>query len=200
MRKIANIITDSQQTYFSACDLYNIVKTKDELIEGLPTLIIGWKKVSEICSDINVSILDWKINDCLFWCFARRERGENYEIMTKKFENMVISKIIKTLKYEYINLLTEDKEKKKIFLEKLGNDTDKTIYIENDVVFICFNKEDTIYGFSLFDIDYMGKNRKNVLSLLYGNNKNNIIKNTSLPIDIKMTIKNVPYVIPWLYS
>lgn len=31
MRKIANIITDSQQTYFSASDLYNVVKTKDEI-------------------------------------------------------------------------------------------------------------------------------------------------------------------------
>lgn len=199
MRKIANILTNSKKTPFHDCQLYNVVGSKDDLIENIPTLIIGLKKVEEF--GLEYSLLDWKINDNLYWCFSNRERRENYEDNTKKFEKLIIDKIVKEVEYHYFNVLTESNSAKREFFERISNSDCKTVYIENDIVYICFCGEDIVYGFSLSDIEYSGKSNKKILSLLYSMSYITVIKTKDfIPFELKISLSNNPYIIPWLYN
>lgn len=199
MKKIANILTDSKQIWFSGNELYNVTPNKENLMPNLPTLIIGWKKVYEITP--NFRILDWKINENTYWSFSRRERGEKYENCCYDFEKLVIDNIINTVKYHFINLLTVDITEKKNFLLRIKSNENKVIYLENDVIYICFNGEDIVYGLSLGDIDYENKDRKSFLSLIFSSPNVKIVKSKDfLPFDFKRAIADVPYLVPWFYS
>ena len=198
MKKIANILTDSKQTEFTGNDLYNITSDKEKLIPDLPTLIIGWKKVYEITP--NFRILDWKIGENMYWTFSRRERGEKYENCCRDFEKMVLNDIVKRVKYRFVNLLTINVTEKRDFLHKIKSSDSKIIYIENDIVYICFNNEDTVYGISLGDIEYEGKDKKSFLNVIFSSPNAKIVKTKDfLPFNFKISITDAPYLIPWFY-
>ena len=103
MKYIANILTNRK---FSDCTLYNVVLDKKDLIEGIPTLVIGWEYTKKNFSEAN--ILDWRIDNKTFWTFGNRERRQRYEETIIKFRKYVINNLVKSIKYKYISLIHKD--------------------------------------------------------------------------------------------
>ena len=149
MRYFANILTTQK---LEGLDFYNIVSNQDDLISGIPTLIIGWRLANGLYPDCN--ILDWHIKDKIYWTFGKRERREKMEKDLEAFKRITINNIIESVQYVFFNIMVEDKESKKAFYEELTDCVKKTIFVNNDMMYIYNDKENVVYGLSLRDIEY----------------------------------------------
>jgi hypothetical protein len=196
MKYIANILTDKN---FTDSELYNVVSSKDKLIGDIPTLIIGWGYTKKMYPEAN--ILDWKINDNIFWTYGKREKRNKYEENIDKFKKLSINKFIKSVKYQYYNLLTISEEEKKYIISLLCRDCKTYIYINCDMVYIFDDENNIVIGFSLRDIDYINNSRKKMFNIILRNKNNNIIDiKDTLSYDMKISLNECKYVIPYLYS
>ena len=97
MRFIANILTDKK---FINSELYNVVDNKDKLIDGIPTLVIGWGFTKKMYP--NASILNWSIDNNIYWTYGKREKRSRYEENIEKFRQFAISNFIKSVKYKIL--------------------------------------------------------------------------------------------------
>ena len=161
--KIANIYTT---TKFEN-ELYNVTDKKESLIEGIPTLIIGWGNVKHLYP--NADILNWKINENTYWTFGKRERRNEYESRLDKFFDIAVCELDKRIVYRYINLLTATKEEKNALFGKLTNDSKKSVLKYYDMLYLTEESYNVVYGISLRDIDYEGKDRNCVLNIIKKN-------------------------------
>ena len=103
MKFIANILTDKP---FTNAELYNVVSDKNNLIDGIPTLVIGWEYTKKMFN--NASILDWEIDRNTYWTYGKREKRNRYEENLERFRQMSITRFIKSVNYRYSNILIAD--------------------------------------------------------------------------------------------
>ena len=196
MKFIANILTDKP---FSDSELYNVVNNIDNLIVDIPTLVIGWEYTKKMFP--NANILDWEICRNIYWTYGKREKRNKYEENIERFRELALTKFIKSVKYKFYSLLTITDDEKEYVLSLVNNNATSVVYMNNDMVYIFKTNTDNVVGFSLRDIDYMGKDRKNILSKIYKNPNNVIVGiNDSLSWDVKNAIRNCSYVVPYLYA
>lgn len=194
MKYIANILTD-KALKFNA--LYNVVNDRTKIIENIPTLIIGWEFTKKIFP--NANILEWEIEKNIYWTYGNREKRNKYEENLEKFKALALKQFIKSVKYEYCNILIVEKEEKvRIFniINKIG----AHIYANGDMLYVYDDVENKVIGLSLRDIDYIGGDRKKIFASIYKNEKNNFItlNNEELSMDIRSALRNYNYVIPFL--
>ena len=194
MRKIANILTDG---LFNNDGLYNVVKEQSDLIDGIPTLVIGWEKTKKLFP--NTSIIEWKINENTYWTWGNRERRDVQERDLKKFRRIAIKQLSQTIKYVFFNIMTANKRTVEKYISYLMDEKEKYVYIYNDMVYVYCPENNNIVGVSLADIDYMGQDRKPFFRALYGGKNNHIIKD-EIPYNIKNEFKNRSYIFSYLYS
>jgi hypothetical protein len=192
MKYIANILTNRK---FNDTELYNIVSKKEDLISDIPTLVIGWEFTKKMYP--NANILDWKINDLIYWSFNNRERGQRYEETVIKFREYVIKNLVKNTKYKFINVLLNDNKEGLNYL--LDNIENLKIYLNNDIIYITDHLGKWVYGYSLRQFEYLGIDRKIILHKIYKSNNKIINVNDDLSNEMKIALKNYSYVIPCLY-
>lgn len=196
MKPIANIVTTSKIEFN---ELYNIVGDVSEIIADIPTLVIGWKKVKECFGEVD--ILDWRINDLVYWTFNSREKRNRMLEDIEKFYSLAIDHFLKSIKYEFIDLLIMDKPNKRSILNKILDSECKVVYINNDMLYISFCESKYIIGISLYDIEYGGGDRNKILSTLHKSENVFFIKDKDdISLDIKYIFKNHMYAIPCLYN
>lgn len=196
MRFIANILTNKK---FVNSELYNIVNEKDKLIDGIPTLVIGWGFTKKMYP--NANILNWSIDNNIYWTYGKREKRSRYEENIEKFRQFAISNFIKSVKYKFYNLLIINNDEKEYIISLLLKNDGSIVYINYNMVYILDNNKDLVIGFSLRDIDYIGKDRKKILSLIFSNKKNIIVDiKETLSWETKNLLNNCGYVIPYLYG
>ena len=197
MKFIANILTDKP---FTNAELYNVVSDKNNLIDGIPTLVIGWEYTKKMFN--NASILDWEIDRNTYWTYGKREKRNRYEENLERFRQMSITRFIKSVNYRYSNILIADDDEKKYIFSLLENDKDVLYaYLSNDMVYLFDNIDNSVIGFSLRDIDYLGKDRKRVLSKIYYNKNVQLIDiKDCLTWETKNALRNCGYVIPYLWA
>lgn len=194
MKFIANILTDKP---FANAELYNVVGDKDSLIDGIPTLIIGWEYTKKMFN--NASILEWEIDRNTYWTYGKREKRNRYEENLDKFRKLALTRFIKSVKYQYFNILTISNKEKEYILELL-NDKSTYIYMNNDMVYVVDTTENGVIGFSLRDIDYLEKDRKKILSKIYTNKDRVIDIKDKLSWETKNVLHNWNYVVPFLWA
>lgn len=187
--KIANIYTTSK---FES-ELYNITDKKENLIQGVPTLIIGWQNAKKLYPDVD--ILNWKIDENTYWTFGKRERRNEYEEKLDKFLELSVSMLDKTTVYRFINLLSETNDVKKALLSKISSDSKKAALKYYDMLYITESDYNVVYGISLRDIDYEGKDRNCVLNLIKGNSNIEYIEENECSVcnDIISIMQNKVY-------
>ena len=196
MRYLGNIVTDSR---INNLEHYNVVKTIDKVISDIPTLIVGYHKTISIYGN-NFSILDWKIGDNIYWTYGRRERGDRFLEDIEKFKTLCLNYMIKTVDYRLFNILLESVDRKKEFLSYIKDKKDKIVYIDDDMVYL-YEDNKHVMGFSLRDIEYSGGNKKKILSILLSDEKNKVLNSKDVfNNEFNITLKNKPYIIPYLYS
>lgn len=201
MRKIANILTDKKFTEDNT--FYNVVSSVDALIEGLPTLVIGWNFTKSIFPSAN--IVDWKINDNTYFTFGNREKRSIYNERLIKFRDIAVNQFIKSITYKFFNIITSDKSEKAAFLGKLLKEQCKKIIyrVGEDMVYIFIPDDGTVYGILLTDVDYIGKDKVSFYNMICnGMNVETIdIKDgEKLNMLLQNNFKNCRYVVPCLIS
>lgn len=198
MRIIANILTDKN---FESCDFYNIVSQKEDLLENIPTLVIGWEFTKTLYPEAN--IISWEIDKDTYWTFGNRERRQRYEESLVKFRELALNRLVKKIKYKFISSIECDDINFNALNFLLDNFSGFKLYINNDMVYVAGeNTPDTspyVYGFSMREYNYIGLDVKQLFKKIY-NSKIEIIKSTdNIPWEIKNIIKNRNYIIPCLY-
>ena len=193
MKPIANILTDKS---FINDGIYNVVNNPDNLISGIPTLIIGWEYTKTFYPDAN--ILNWEINSDTYWCFGKRERGQRYEETIIKFRNYAINRLIKSIKYKFINIIVKNDFYSSL-LDILNLCDDMNAYVTNDMLYLACSSGDVVYGISLRDIEYLGYNKKTIFSTLHNNKNLKFVDYNELNWDIKNALRNCIYAVPCLY-
>ena len=96
--KIGNIVST---TNINVSEDFNVVQSLDDIIQGLPTLIIGWDYVKK--NYPNYDIIDRKLSDNLFWTFKKTERRDFHEEDIYKFVLNTYAGIVKNITYHFVD-------------------------------------------------------------------------------------------------
>ena len=196
MNYLANIYTKSK---IDIEPFFNVVDDENKLIDGIPTLIIGWDSVKSLYGDIN--ILDKKVKDNIYWTFGKRERRNVMEIDVQKFKKKAMSIMSNNVKYKFFNILTAKNDKKKSFYLLLKDTRYKTIFSFNNMLYIYIDGTDTVVSISLRDVDYIGGDVKKIFSTLYNNKFVKVANDNELKdTNAKLFFKDNIYLIPYIFS
>jgi hypothetical protein len=197
MKYIANILTDEP---FNEGELYNVVRDKEELVPGIPTLIIGWERTKAEYPD--ASIIEWKVADNVYWTYGKYERRDKYEVNVKKFQDLSFKKFVESLEYVFYDVLLTPPERFESFLASLGSDNQKTIYVTGDMMYLYYNGTNKVVGLSLRDCDYINESaKKRIFSAVYNSDSVNLLKNNDeISKEIRYKAKGRAYILPYLYS
>lgn len=177
-------------------EFFNSVKNKSELIQGIPTLVVGW----DFCKKNydNCDILDNKIDNLTYWTYGKREKRDQYDEMVLWFKNFSIKRFIESVKYEFINVLLLQEEKKDSFYS-LFDGKKPNSYFAGDMCYINKIGEDVVYGISLRDFSYIGVDSKKIARFIYRNSNVIDIKD-KISQENKQYFINCKYTIPYLLS
>lgn len=196
MNYLANIYTKSK---LDIEPFFNVVDDENKLIDGIPTLIIGWDSVKSLYGDIN--ILDKKVKDNIYWTFGKRERRNVMEIDVQKFKKKAMSIMSNNVKYKFFNILTAKNDKKKSFYLLLKDTRYKTIFSFNNMLYIYIDGTDTVVSISLRDVEYIGGDIKKIFSTLYNNKFVKVANDNDLKdTNAKLFFKDNIYLIPYIFS
>lgn len=196
MNYLANIYTKSK---LDIEPFFNVVDDENKLIDGIPTLIIGWDSVKSLYGDIN--ILDKKVKDNIYWTFGKRERRNVMEVDVQKFKKKAMSIVSNNVKYKFFNILTAKNDKKKSFYALLKDTRRKTIFSFNNMLYIYVDGTDTVVSISLRDVDYIGGDVKKIFSTLYNNKFVKVANDNDLKdTNAKLFFKGNIYLIPYIFS
>ena len=196
MRYIANILTEKK---FSDYELYNVVNDKASLIDGIPTMVIGWEYTKKMFPEAN--IVDWIIEDGIYWTFGNREKRSVYEERMAKFKELAIDSFIKSINYRFISVITSKKEEIADFIGKVETEGGTTAYYTNGFVYVYIPSSCVVYGLSLREMDYVGKNPKMFLSLLAKEeNVSMVSAGENLSNEVRYSFRNRDYIIPYILS
>ena len=190
---IANILT---RGVFDDDGMYNVVKDKSMINTDIPTLVIGFDFAKENYGKINT--LDWTIDKNTYWTFSNREKRQRYDEDVKKFTRQVINDKIKSVEYEFKNILTMSVSDKKSFVNEINNAKHGVSYLNNDVIYLCLDKH-VVYGVSLKDIEYCGCDKSKIAELIMKNKSIKILKNQEIGFKMLKAFEKNKYVIPSLF-
>jgi len=196
MRKIANILT---KNLFNDKIFYNVVDSKDKLINGIPVLCVGVELTKKNYPNFN--ILNMDVGDGIYWTYGPREKRNVYESRLKTFIKKSIDKFKSEIHYEYVNVVVDGLTSNDfITVNDLIFNGGKSIisFLFNGMVYVYDNKN-VVYGISLRELSYIGENVKTFLSNVYSNTT--VITNKdSIPLDVRILFNGYDYLIPCLYS
>lgn len=197
MKHIANILTNEP---YEGSEFYNVVDSKEKLISGIPTLIIGWDRTKSEYPD--ASIIEWRVTDNVYWTYGKYERRDKYETNVKQFQAVAFKKFLESLKYVFYDVILLGPDKFESFIKSLSNDTPKTAYISNDILYIYIEGKPVIVGLSLRDCDYIDETyKKRIFSVIYGNDAVTLIKNNeTVSKEARYEARGMAYILPYLYS
>lgn len=172
-RKLGNIVDVNENNKYDP--MFNRVSSYSNIIEGIPTLIIGMDSAKEILSDF--SILN-RLNGDIWWTFSKKERRSDNVEDIRKFKEKVLKRHLSKVKYEYVNFTCYPIDKIKNFIRYVKGGDKKLCLLTKDsrFIFIYSEKYNTVWGLSLSLCDYIGIYRKKVVKRIR-ENKNNIFMN-----------------------
>lgn len=192
MKKIANIVTTARKYNYS--DMFNVVNSIDECVNGLPTLVIGWSNMKKWFPDADILVKEY---NGIKWTFSKTERRCDYEEDIIRFYEYSIMNVMNNIKYTYIDPIKFSLTSlKKVIKYFKGNDK-KNVFITKNSQFMFVYSEDykTVFGISLTLMEYLGIVKHKVIRLV----KNGVfIRDTSfINSDIRRIIgANTAYILP----
>ena len=192
--KIGNIVSS---TKINVSEDFNVVESLGEIIQGLPTLIIGWDYVKKNYPDYN--IITRELSDNLYWTFKKHEKRDLHEEDIYNFVQNTYTNLINKVTYFFVDPFSLSRKSVVKILNKLS--TTKVIsYYHNDMCYIYF--ENIILGVDLSLMEFVGLSREKLINKI--NIKSNIflIKDVIF-IEYKHRIEildNQAKYIPLLYS
>lgn len=169
--KIANIVSTSK---VNVSDDFNVVRTMDEIIHGLPTLIVGYDYVDKYYP--NFDITSNKLGENLYWTFKRVEKRDKFQEDLEWFKTFVYSVLTKKINYVFLDPIQQKTKTLWKIVRKIFNIKNKISYVNGDMVYIY--GENLIFGvdlkllkFMLMDINKIKEKIKNISDVFLDDNK-----------------------------
>ena len=197
MKYVANILTDEP---FPDAELYNVVQDRVSLVPDIPTLIVGWEKTKELYPD--ASIIEWKVDENVYWTYGKYERRDKYEVNVKKFNDLALKKFIDSVNYVFYDVILGGEDRFTKFIELLLCNMSKTIYVTGDMMYISYDGMAKVVGVSLRDCDYVDEAyKKRIFSAMYNNPSVILLKNNdAISKEVRFKTRGRAYILPYLYS
>ena len=115
---------------------------------------------------------------------------------------VAINDFIKSITYKPFSVITSSpEEKRNLFNMFEDKNIEKKIYVKNDMVYIYIVNSSEVYGISLRDVGYIGKDITKFLAKVYSFPNSEIVTLKSLSdvvSNIMFRLKNYNYAIPCL--
>lgn len=157
MRKIANIVSDNT---IDVSEIFNVVKTMDEIQHGLPTLIVGLDMADKLYPDFDIT------NICLapnvYWTFKKTQKRDKYAEDLNFFINKVYTDMLKGVTYYFVDLIQNQTKTLKRVIKKIREFKHITTYIHKDMVYLY--SDNLIFGIDLKLARYIGMDVDKLIS------------------------------------
>lgn len=192
---VGNIVTHSK---INIDKYFNVVDSMDNIIHGLPTLIVGWDIVKTIEPDADFIVR--KLSHDIFWTFKKTERRDMFENDLYDFIHYSYNLLINNVEYKFIDLIQLNETELKNTFKTIKNNSDVIGYIHENMLYIY--SENIVYGLDLKLVSYLDLNLNEILNkiktycLVFLDNDEILIEYKDI---IDMLRNEVKYV-PFLYS
>lgn len=192
---LANIVSSSK---IEVPEEFNVVKSINSVIDGLPTLIIGYDLVNKHYPDFDITNIEIEPN--LFWTFKRTEKRDKYEEDLNWFIKKVYEDLTNKLVYVFVDPIQYKPRTLKKIVKKIYSLRNPIVYQHKDMIYIY--GENIIFGVDLKLLSFVGLNQNkikekiNYLSDTFLT-ENQILIEYQNYIDI---LNNKVRYIPYLYS
>jgi len=149
--KIANIVTSNK---VDVTDDINVVKDIKDIIEGIPTLVTSYQWLIKNYDDYD--FYDKKLEDDLYWTFARTERRDIFANDVEDFVTLANKKLIEKVNYVFIDFIQYHPLTIRKIVKKIISLKYKVAFKHRDMIYIY--GDNLIFGVDLDLINYMGLN------------------------------------------
>lgn len=192
---IANIVSKNS---INVSQDFNVVDSMDNIIHGLPTLIVGVDLTESLYPDFD--ILDRCIEENMYWTFKKTEKRDNFNQDLDWFITKVYTDLIKKVNYVYIDMIQYKKQTLIKIVRKIYSLKNIVTFIHNDMVYLY--GDNIIFGLDLKLYKYMGMNAiklKDKIKLI----STDFLSDSEILIEYKNivdTLNGKIRIIPYLYS
>lgn len=157
MKKIANIVSENT---INVSEIFNVVKTMDEIQHGLPTLIVGLDLADKLYPDFDIT------NICLvpnvYWTFKKTQKRDKYAEDLNFFINKVYTDMLKGVTYYFVDLIQNQTKTLKRVIKKIREFKHIITYIHKDMVYLY--SDNLIFGIDLKLAKYIGMDVDKLIS------------------------------------
>ena len=156
--KVANIVSSNN---INVSEEFNVVKSMDEIIHGLPTLIIGFDYVNKNYPDFNILDIELELN--LYWTVKKTERRDKHVEDLTWFINKVYNDLTKDIKYIFVDPLQYNSKSLWKIIRKIYSIKDLVTFVNGDMLYIYGDK--FIFGVDLKLMSYIGVKKDKIKHL-----------------------------------
>lgn len=159
--KIGNLVTDKK---IRVNKNINLVTSIDDIIEGIPTLVVGISNIKKI--EPNPDFVYRKISDTLYWTFNKNERRHLFEEDLYYFIENCYKFLVSEISYLFVDMITYSKDSITKIFNKIGQ-TDKIITFKyKDMVYVYSDKY--IFGIDLKQVKFIKGDVNKLMSKIKG--------------------------------
>ena len=193
--KVANIVSTSK---ISVSDEFNVVTSLDNIIQGLPTLIVGFDVVNKKYPDFN--ILSKQLSPNLFWTVKRTEKRDKFEEDLTWFMAYAYQEFVKELKYVFVDPIQYELFSIKKILKKMNSLNNPVSYSNGRMVYVY--GDNFTFGIDLKLMKFVGINPDKIISKI--KSKSSVfLEGDKIIIEYKKNVEalgNQVRYIPFLYT
>jgi len=193
--KLANIVSSIS---IKVSEDFNVVKTIDKIIYGLPTLIVGYDLVDKLYPNFDITNMD--LGNNMYWTFKRTEKRDQYEEDLAKFTIKVYKNLLNDVSYVFIDPIQQKYKTLIKIIRKIASLKEVISYQDGQMIYIY--GENLIFGVDLKLIHYIGIDSTKIKSKIIAISTVFLRKNEIL-IEYKKNVElldNKVMYIPFLYS
>jgi hypothetical protein len=193
--KIANIVSTSK---VEAPEEFNVVQSVNEIIDGLPTLIVGYEIVDRLYPDFD--IINISLGENKYWTFKRTEKRDKYESDLKWFISKVYADLTNQLIYVFVDPIQYRGKTLIKIIKKIYSLKDPIAFLNEEMLYVY--GDGFIFGIDLKLLAFMGvdtskiKTRIKAISSVF-------LSDVKILIEYKKNIEaleNKVRYLPYLYS
>jgi uncharacterized protein (UPF0335 family) len=193
--KIANIVSNNK---INVSDEFNVVESLGEIIQGLPTLIVGFDYVNKHYPDFD--IMERCLEDNLYWTFKKTEKRDEYQEGLSWFVSKVYSDLTKEVTYIFVDPIQYNKRTIRKIIRKINSIEKKITFFHKDMAYIYGEK--FVFGIDFKLLKYMGLNIEKIKEKI--KTKSSVfLGDEEILIEYKKTVIELEYpvrYIPYLFS
>jgi hypothetical protein len=193
--KIANIFSRSN---VEVPQDFNVVTSFSDIIEGLPTLIVGYDYVNDKYPDFDIT--DICLGGNLYWTFRKTEKRDKYEQDLKWFITKVYADLTNELSYIFVDPIQYRGKTLVKIIKKIYSLKNIISYVNDEMIYIYGDK--LIFGVDLRLLTYMGINIQKIQRKIKAVSTV-FLDNSDIFIEYKNTVSsldNKARYLPFLYS